>query len=217
MAGNDTLKKLAIFDVDGTLHMTEVMSIAAYGIVAPKLNLQTPPIEQLFASYGCTSEYILNMLGVVGTEEYKSEVLDLIEKEEVRQMREVGRCYDGVLTALNRLRENDIVLALCSMCSPYYLDGFIDCFGLSDIIEYRRDESCGNDKRLLLKSLLAESCPDIAVMVGDRKFDLEAARYNDIPFIGCAYGYAPAEILESDFIVDSGEKIYDAVLSALRK
>ena len=35
-------------------------------------------------------------------------------------------------------------------------------------------------------------------MVGDTIFDLEAARKNDLPFIGCLYGFRPAEMAAAD-------------------
>ena len=48
-------------------------------------------------------------------------------------------------------------------------------------------------------------------MVGDRKFDIQAARANGIPFIGCAYGYAPQEIREADLVVKEPAEILPAV------
>ena len=48
-------------------------------------------------------------------------------------------------------------------------------------------------------------------MVGDRIFDMEAARGNSIPFIGCLYGYCPAEMAGSDRTVDCAAAIFDAV------
>ena len=48
-------------------------------------------------------------------------------------------------------------------------------------------------------------------MVGDRIFDMEAARGNSIPFIGCLYGYCLAEMAGSDRTVDCAAAIFDAV------
>ena len=36
--------------------------------------------------------------------------------------------------------------------------------------------------------------PDKAVMVGDRHHDMQAARDNGLPFVGCQYGYLPHEV-----------------------
>lgn len=59
--------------------------------------------------------------------------------------------------------------------------------------------------------LLQREEPEAAVMVGDRIFDMEAARGNSIPFIGCLYGYCPAEMAGSDRTVDCAAAIFDAV------
>ena len=48
-------------------------------------------------------------------------------------------------------------------------------------------------------------------MVGDRIFDIQAARANGIPFIGCEYGYAPEEIQDADVVVREAAEIYGAV------
>ena len=46
-----------------------------------------------------------------------------------------------------------------------------------------------NNKKYSLEELLLREKPELAVMVGDRSYDKEAARYNQIPFVGCKYGY----------------------------
>ena len=75
------------------------------------------------------------------------------------------------------------------------------------------EKSCGSFEGIpeLLDLLLQREEPEAAVMVGDRIFDMEAARGNSIPFIGCLYGYCPAEMAGSDRTVDCAAAIFDAV------
>lgn len=69
----------------------------------------------------------------------------------------------------------------------------------------------GDTKSDVLKSLLAKLAPVKACMVGDRKFDLQAATDNHIPIIGCAYGYAPEEIRSATIVVEQPLEIVKAV------
>lgn len=62
-----------------------------------------------------------------------------------------------------------------------------------------------------LSLLLKKEKPDAAVMVGDRKFDIEAGRENGLPTIGCKYGFNPQEADLADIVINSAFEIYDAV------
>ena len=48
-------------------------------------------------------------------------------------------------------------------------------------------------------------------MVGDRHFDIEAARAVSIPVIGCGYGLAPSEVTGADIVVSDASELPDAV------
>jgi phosphoglycolate phosphatase len=55
-------------------------------------------------------------------------------------------------------------------------------------------------------------------MVGDRSYDKEAARYNQIPFVGCKYGYGkPEELSDCKYSVETALElsgIIDEIISA---
>ena len=48
-------------------------------------------------------------------------------------------------------------------------------------------------------------------MVGDRIFDLEAAKANHIPFVGCLYGFGPNELSKADIVVEHASEITQAI------
>lgn len=52
-------------------------------------------------------------------------------------------------------------------------------------------------------------------MVGDRKFDIMAAEDNNLPFIGCAYGYAPKEIRGADIVIEHPRELPATVTALL--
>ena len=53
-------------------------------------------------------------------------------------------------------------------------------------------------------------------MVGDRSYDKEAARYNQIPFVGCKYGYGkPEELSDCKYSVETAlelSRIIDEII-----
>ena len=203
------MKKLAIFDIDGTLHKTEVMSWEAYTRVMPALGLAVPQRETLISTYGCNTPEILRRLGV--PEKVKDEFLQRIGWEEIIQMRRCGECYEGILPMLHRLHHDGCELALCSMCDQDYMDAFIDHFGLSHMIVMERNETAGSEKKVLLGEILRELRPERAVMVGDRIYDIQAARENNIPAVGCLYGYSPQEARMADAVVKDAAELYQKI------
>ena len=52
-------------------------------------------------------------------------------------------------------------------------------------------------------------------MVGDTLYDKKAADDNGIPFIGCRYGYRPAEMEGLPYVADTPADIYPLVRSLL--
>ena len=204
---------LAVFDIDGTLHQTHEMSMQAYQIVMPKLGLPVPSLKALFNTFGCTANEITRILQI--PENLHAQFWKLMDTEEVRQIPLCAKCYEGVIDALFRLHKANIAVALCSMCSPAYMEAFVDAFGLSSIVQLRRNESDGTEKAALLSEILKASRATKAVMVGDRVFDFAAARENGIKSIGCLYGYAPEEAALADEQIYRSTDLYDAVCRVL--
>jgi phosphoglycolate phosphatase len=208
-------KRLAIFDIDGTLHKTEVMSRVAYSIVMPELGLPVPKRELLISTYGCNTEEIIRRLGI--PEDRQAAFLKRIDQEEIAQLKRVGECYEGIAERLLRLHGAGIEISVCSLCSPAYMEAFLNHFALGDLISCKRNEASGGEKTQLLQQILDERKPDKAVMVGDRAFDIDAAKSNGIASIGCLYGYAPEELNDADVAVSNVPELYNAIQRLLQE
>lgn len=208
-------RKIAIFDIDGTLLRTEGMSLAALKNVMPLFRMSVPDRDTMLSAFGCTSDEVIRILGIAP--ENAELFLTNMEEEEALQMRLTGQCYDGAVAMLKKLHSEGIAIGVCSMCLPSYMDAFLHVFELEEIIKYRRNESSGTEKTLLIRELLDESKAETAVMVGDRVFDIEAARNNGIPSVGCLYGYAPAEAQLADVTVRDARELYTVVCRLLKE
>ena len=57
------IKNLAIFDIDGTLHKTEVMSLASFRVVCAEHALPVPDMQTLYQTYGANEQTLMDLLG----------------------------------------------------------------------------------------------------------------------------------------------------------
>ena len=87
-------------------------------------------------------------------------------------------------------------------------EGIIDLF---DVARGKRDDRTGS-KDAVIAAVLSDMgvSPDDAVMVGDRKYDVEAASANGIPCVGVLYGHTcEREELEEAGACDIVETVED--------
>ncbi len=129
--------------------------------------------------------------------------------------------YPGVPAVLQRLRDAGWQLFVCTSkredfalrilekfsLTPYFLAVYADTVG-----------SLHHSKTALLRRLLAEQSldPAAATMVGDRNFDIEAARANGVTSIAVTYGYGTSDELASarpDHICSTVEDLLPIFLS----
>lgn len=205
--------KLAIFDIDGTLLKTELVSIPAYRKAMSGLNLPVPDDETIIRTFGCNDAQLVDILNIPPI--LAPSFLRTVEALEIQFMQTYAACYDGILQLLQWLIQSDCQIAVCSMCSPSYMDAFLKKFELNCIMTVSKNAAHGNDKTLLLRQLLEETKPCSAVMIGDRFFDIQAAKDNGLPSIGCVYGYAPNEVNLADIIVHDVGQLFFAIQKAL--
>ena len=207
------MEKLVIFDIDGTLHKTEVMSTGAYRDVMTKLGLPVPGLETLKLTYGLGTQAIHELLGIPfeTVEKWKT----LFSKYEKKHIARSAVAYDGAIEALEQLSKSGVRLALCSLCTDEYMKAIVDKFRIRHLIRYTRNESVSDNKSELVRQLLIESAADRAVMVGDRIFDIWAAKANGVASVGCLYGYGSEEVLDATRTVESAWQIPETVRQLL--
>ena len=115
------------------------------------------------------------------------------------------------------LKEKGYKLAVCSNASNWELDVILKKLEVKDYFDVIQGVTSKNNKKYSLEELLLREKPELAVMVGDRSYDNEAARYNQIPFVGCKYGYGkPEELRECQYTIETVlelPKIIDKIVS----
>lgn len=199
------MRTCMLFDLDGTL--TDPMlgitrcvqyALAAFGIQEPDLNKLTkfigPPLIPAFQEfYGVDSETAEKML-VKYRERFST--IGLYE----------NKVYPGIPELLQQLHKypGQYIIALATSKPLPFAERILEYFNLKQYFNIlsgaTMDESRNTKEAVLAYALdiLRQSDPDAnAVMIGDRKFDVEAGKMLGIQTVGVLYGYGSQEEIEA--------------------
>lgn len=212
---------LVLFDLDGTLvdpagaitggirHALQVHGLAVPDDAVLRSMVGPPLAEGLASLPGVTPE---NLPDVVAS--YRT----LYREHGMAQ----GRVYPGMTKLLGELRDRGVQTAVATQKPQTLAEQLLAVHQLSDFF----DAVCGSSdqevhdggpagptgKSPIIQRALAvlQHGPEHAVMVGDRRHDVEAAQANGIECIGVAWGFAAAGELQAAgaaVVVDSAEQL----------
>ncbi|SHI02599.1 phosphoglycolate phosphatase [Sporobacter termitidis DSM 10068] len=209
-----------LFDFDGTLHDTLRIYAPAFraaytyltgkGLAAPRAFRD----EALGAWLGYSSRDMWNtfMPGLPDAE--KGHCSRLIGAEMLSALRAgKGRLYDGAEDALRALKSDGYNLIFLSNCKLSYMQESIRQFSLAQYFTsfYCTEQYDFAPKHEIFRDIAGINAGDF-IAIGDRLFDIQLARQNGFPSIGCRYGYGQAdELADADAAVDSPRDIAAAV------
>ncbi|MDR2513726.1 MAG: HAD hydrolase-like protein [Christensenellaceae bacterium] len=199
------------FDLDGTLFETgPCVATAAQG---------------LLAEYGLpslTEAAILSGLGKPSLEFLRGLLPDGMDPASVRgRFRELerdairarGKLYPGARELLENLRKAGHSLHICSNGSAEYLQIVLRATGIEGLFDGVHSASEHPSKGALLRALLRPG--EAALLIGDTRFDLQAAECCRIPFIAARYGYGSrGELAPACLFADSPSEIASRVAQA---
>ncbi len=205
------------FDMDGVIYTAEDFIAEAYreAIKQSGLKLPLPSTSQIMEQIGKPIWEIYKNLFPGITQPEMLEFRTYTRKYVVQMVDEKrGRIYEGIPELIESLY-GSYSLAACSNGGGRYIETILDTYNLRKyfIPILTLDSENINNKSELLKAYISKNGSNSSswVMIGDRKTDLEAARYNNCRFIGCTWGHADdGELRGADVIVNSPEEIlYD--------
>lgn len=204
-------EKLVVFDLDGTLNKTELYAVPAHKKTLADYQIFDKSDELIISTFGARAHDCIHLLLGECDEQKANEYLKKYTAYEIETIKESAGEFEGVSEMLDKLKQNGYSTAVCSNASERYIRMVLEALNIIDKIDYIQPLLPNLIKDDTLRLLLEKVAPEKAVMVGDRVYDKNAAKANNLPFIGCMYGFNANEIADASIPVTSATEIYDAV------
>jgi phosphoglycolate phosphatase len=187
--------KAILFDLDGTLLETHWHSCRAAHETLRALHLPDVSDEIVMRHIGEPAEVFLRAIAPGYSDPAGFEAL--FDANERAALKTVGKLYDGVPELIAALQKRGYRLAICSNGNKEYVEAALETTGIR--AAFARLACAGEfpEKASAVSHLLREWNCDLAVMIGDRVHDREAAEKNSLPFIAAVYGYGGEELIGS--------------------
>ena len=204
-------KKLAVFDLDGTLSRTELFSVPAAQEIERKFGYPVQDDATIIASFGTNYEESMDAI-FPGWDQEIYDYYFLHGGEIQAKYLDRARPFDGVPEALDQLRSRGYLVAVCSNSNMRYITMSLRAIGLIDKVDFIQELEEGmTTKGQSLNKLLKTVSPQSAIMIGDTLLDQQAAVDNHIPFIGCSYGFRPHEMCQVEHTVSKASELPDLI------
>ena len=216
-----------LFDLDGTLTepkegITRCVQYAleAMGIHEPDREKLVPfigpPLKEMFMSTYQMDEKTAER----AIEKYR-------ERFREKGIFENG-VYPGIPEALSRLKEAGKIMAVASSKPQPFVERILEHYGLDRFFQVvvgselngRRTDKQEVIQEVFRRFGLEEKDRRQALMIGDRRYDVEGAKKMGVDCLGVTFGYAADGELEeagADLIVDSAQEMARVILSPIRK
>ena len=187
-----------IFDLDGTLAQSEEGIFKSIEHTLSCMNRQIPSRSELRRFIG--PPLYTSFRDLLGMSAMEAEEAQSIYRSRYRRVgwRE-NRVYSGIPRLLRSLRRADMRAYVVTGKPQKSSEQICKHFGITPYLSGIIGPDEGNhspDKADMLSELLRLSGKN-SVMIGDRRFDVDAAAQNGIPCIGVTYGYGSKEELKN--------------------
>lgn len=217
-----------LFDLDGTLTDSKIGITTCVQYALHKMGIEEPDPDRLEPFIGpplidsFREFYGMNEEEAVRAVEYYRErfsTVGLFENE----------VYPGIPDLLAELKQKGRKLAIASSKPTVYVKKILEYFSIYEyfdiIVGSELDGTRCRKEEVVEEALEQLSADDKfrkrdAVMIGDRKFDIEGAKAHQIPSIGVNYGYAADnELVEAgaDCVVGNVKELSEVLLKDDRR
>ena len=208
------------FDIDGTIYdagdiLEESFREGVINFIESGFSksLDIPTRDEIIATLGLTLDDIFSTLFPLLDRDERVELYHICTDNLVRMIREKkGRLIEGVDETLKRLNSMNFNMLVASNGAREYVEAILETYDIKRFFSepFIYAEGPINDKSDIVKRYLELNPERRVIMIGDRATDLAAARDNNIPFIGCAFGHAGADEIKGEkYIVHNFRGIID--------
>lgn len=208
--------KYIFFDFDGTLVNTVEGTAASAKYALDQFSINTdniedlgkifcgPPLKESFSKFDLSEEDIKSAITI-----YK--------KYQAENTIELSKIYEGIKELLENLRnlgKSLNVVTLKSKEITINILKYLDIYKYFDNIIGMCDEFPNQNKKEMLKYVTDKIDSDKAIMIGDRKSDIEAGNYCKIDTLAVLYGMDSYDTLSTanpTFFADNSNEIFEII------
>ena len=215
------MKKLIIFDLDGTLLNTIEDITDAYNASLKDLNLPTIAVDEAkyVVGYGVKVnidkclKYLLKDDYNAKKDLYYASLIDKYMYYYSLFQRNKTRPYDGIIDCINSISSLGCKVVILSnkpdidvqRIVPYYFSNahFDKVYGVSDIVLPKPDP-----KGIISINKEFNNKIEDCIYVGDSEIDILTAKNANVKVIGCLWGFRKKEeISDADYLVNNPKEI----------
>lgn len=206
------------FDIDGTIFDAGEILLTAIEQgsdklknLRPELNISTPTMQQITSTLGYPLPEIFRMLYPELDAEGRRLYAEIWTENLVSLiLARKGILIDGAERIIPQLHAEGCTMLVASNGARAYVEAVLAAYDLKQYFAepFLYAEDGYGTKSGIVKEYMQVLEPGQFIMIGDRVTDLDAARDNSIPFIGCAFGHAGIEEIGGErYIVHSLEEV----------
>lgn len=222
------MRPTVVFDLDGTLVDTAPDLLRALDFALEREGLNPPEDHDARNFIGGGARAMIERALAHTQVKFTTEKVDglfrqfLVHYEE--HIADHSRPFPGLETALSRLADEGVVLAVCTNKIERYAVKLLRELNLADRFAYIAGgdtfEFKKPDPRHLIGAIEgAGGNPDCAVLVGDSETDVITAKAAEIPVIAVSFGYTeiPPAALGADRLIHKYEELTEAAMDLLAR
>ncbi|CAO4154565.1 phosphoglycolate phosphatase [Methylorubrum aminovorans] len=219
---------IVVFDLDGTLAETAGDLIGTLNVILAREGHAPLPLEQARDLLGAGARALIQRGFTVAGASLTPERLETLFQDFLEHygdhLTDNSFLFPGVIGALDRLEAAGLRLAICTNKVESHAVALLDALGIGhrfrtivgkDTFAYSKPDP----RHITLTVERAGGDPLRAVMVGDSKADVAAAKAAGIPVVGVTFGYTPVPMrdLAPDWIIDHFDALPEAVGALLAR
>ncbi|MDP6453589.1 MAG: HAD hydrolase-like protein [SAR202 cluster bacterium] len=206
-----------IFDLDGTLFLTESVTVPAVQDSFREARIEVPAEAFILNFIGSPMSELAQWVQSVCGNRDADAIMRQIDGKEMALVESIGQLFPNVSDVLRSLRKDYRTLAICTNGGPDYANRVIDSQGIRQFFDVVRCRTSHEDnKPAMVAEIIGNAGLTEGVVTGDRREDVEAARRNSLRAIGAGYGYGSEDELEdADAVAHAASEIPNLVSQLL--
>ena len=211
------MKKIAIFDMDGTLVQTHLYSPTCNKAALAKFGITDVKDEDIVASIGHPFRDYISVFLPDFPDEKVAEYLKVLIEVDHEYIPKLAKLFDGVADSLQKLRAEGWTTVICTNSDRKYLNLVDSAVKVSELMDDIFTLDGRPNKTATLEHICNTYPQHKAVMIGDTLFDKEAADNCGMAFVGCQYGYDKENMTKvcKDNLAQTGYDLYRLITEAI--